>query len=838
MPETSRRPIRILHVDDRPDFLDVARTFLEREDDRFSVETATSADQGWEMIDSRPPDCVVSDYNMPGTDGIEFLQTVREEYPDLPFVLFTDEGGEGVASDAISAGVTDYLRKQRGTEQYELLANRIRNIVTARRDAAEATRQRDLMERAEILGATGGWELRVESGDIRLTDGIKRIYGVETDRDLSLEDVIGFYEPDAQREIRSAIDDAIEDGYGELDTLHLETANGEKRVVEGTAERVETGDEGTVLRGVIHDITDSTERRRELEQERDLVREILETVPVGISVHDTDGSISFMNEQMESVGGRPLADIEGSPHDESRYGLVDRHGEPLGPGETPFDRVVSRGATVHNQVVGVRRPSGERVWLSVSGSPQYNDRGELERTVFALEDITERRELEAELSEILGRISDGFFALDEAFRFTHVNARAEELLEASEDELLGETLWEMYPEAAERDRIWDGFHVAMDTQTPRNLELYYDPLGIWVDATVHPSESGVSVYFRDVTERKEREQEIRELKRQYEALAENFPDGAVFLVDADMTYVRARGEELSRVGLSPGDIEGTEPHALFPEGIADELRHHYEEAFDGAATTFHQTYAGERYRVQTVPVRTDDDESINHVMAVSQNVTERTEDKRELERQNERLEELAGIVSHDLRNPLRVADGRVALLRDERESDHLDDVARALDRMDALIEDVLTLARGGERVEATDTVELASVAESGWQTVNTDRAALETDADLRIEADRSRLRQLFENLYRNAVEHGGDGVTVSVGAIDGGFYVADTGSGIPKADREEIFEMGYSTDEAGTGLGLGIVEQVADAHGWDLAVTESTQGGARFEITGVECADR
>jgi signal transduction histidine kinase len=225
-------------------------------------------------------------------------------------------------------------------------------------------------------------------------------------------------------------------------------------------------------------------------------------------------------------------------------------------------------------------------------------------------------------------------------------------------------------------------------------------------------------------------------------------------------------------------------------------------------------------------------------MAVSQNVTERTEDKRELERQNERLEELAGIVSHDLRNPLRVADGRVALLRDERESDHLDDVARALDRMDALIEDVLTLARGGERIEAADTVELASVAESGWRTVNTDRAALETDADLRIEADRSRLRQLFENLYRNAVEHGGDGVTVSVGAIDNGFYVADTGSGIPKADREEIFEMGYSTDEAGTGLGLGIVEQVADAHGWDLAVTESAQGGARFEITGVECADR
>jgi signal transduction histidine kinase len=157
--------------------------------------------------------------------------------------------------------------------------------------------------------------------------------------------------------------------------------------------------------------------------------------------------------------------------------------------------------------------------------------------------------------------------------------------------------------------------------------------------------------------------------------------------------------------------------------------------------------------------------------------------------------------------------------------------------MDTLIEDLLTLAREGEQVGETEPVGLADVAKTSWQTVNTEQATLETDTTQAIQADRSRLQQLFENLYRNAVEHGGDDVTVSVGVIDDGFYVADTGPGIPESDREEVFEAGYSTNEDGTGFGLRIVEQIADAHGWEIIVTESKGGGARFEITGVETGE-
>jgi CheY-like chemotaxis protein len=130
--------IRVLHVDDESEFLDLATTYLSRQDDRFTIETATSADAGLDCLATDEFDCVISDYDMPGMTGIDFLQAVREDSPDLPFILFTGKGSEEVASEAISAGVTDYLQKQRGTEQYELLANRVTNAVEQRRARTQA----------------------------------------------------------------------------------------------------------------------------------------------------------------------------------------------------------------------------------------------------------------------------------------------------------------------------------------------------------------------------------------------------------------------------------------------------------------------------------------------------------------------------------------------------------------------------------------------------------------------------------------------------------------------------------------------------------------------------
>lgn len=206
----------------------------------------------------------------------------------------------------------------------------------------------------------------------------------------------------------------------------------------------------------------------------------------------------------------------------------------------------------------------------------------------------------------------------------------------------------------------------------------------------------------------------------------------------------------------------------------------------------------------------------------------------------ERLDQFAGVLSHDLRNPLSVAQAYTEVLQASEDitGDDAENVELVLDslaRMDDMIGDVLTMARQGRMVEETERVSLADIADTCWERVETEAATLTVESAVAFRADEGRVSRLFENLYRNAVEHGGETVTVRVGQLDeeNGFYVEDDGPGIPESERDSVFDSTYSTGEDGIGLGLAIVEGVVSAHGWSIRVVESTDGGARFEVSDV-----
>ncbi|THE65118.1 histidine kinase [Salinadaptatus halalkaliphilus] len=219
--------------------------------------------------------------------------------------------------------------------------------------------------------------------------------------------------------------------------------------------------------------------------------------------------------------------------------------------------------------------------------------------------------------------------------------------------------------------------------------------------------------------------------------------------------------------------------------------------------------------------------------------------KERLREQNDRLEEFSSIVAHDVRNPISVATGYVELAADETDDveSELAAARRALERSERITDDLLWLARSGQAIGARVETNLADVAETAWRHVQTDGASLEMNGDRLVLADRDRLSQLFENLFRNAVEHGStddDGPQgkhdplVRVGTLEDGFVVEDTGPGLSVANPDTVFELGYTSDDDGTGYGLSIVETIVEAHGWSIAVTESDEGGARFEITGLD----
>ncbi|WP_435196004.1 PAS domain S-box protein [Natronomonas sp. EA1] len=251
--------------------------------------------------------------------------------------------------------------------------------------------------------------------------------------------------------------------------------------------------------------------------------------------------------------------------------------------------------------------------------------------------------------------------------------------------------------------------------------------------------------------------------------------------------------------------------------------------------------------------------------AIYTDITEQKERERELQRQNERLEQFASVVSHDLRNPLNILQGRLDLAQETGDDEHFESAQRAADRMEELISGLLTLARQGQAVGEMEAVSLEAVAREACESVEGPDATLTFDDPPTVRADRSRLRQLVENLLRNAVEHGSTGprsqahedavehgstghrtasgdavehagpeVTVTIGALDEeGFYVADDGPGIPEESHGEVFEFGYSGGD-GTGFGLAIVKEIAEAHGWRVSLGDGP--GARFEFRGVTLA--
>jgi K+-sensing histidine kinase KdpD len=214
----------------------------------------------------------------------------------------------------------------------------------------------------------------------------------------------------------------------------------------------------------------------------------------------------------------------------------------------------------------------------------------------------------------------------------------------------------------------------------------------------------------------------------------------------------------------------------------------------------------------------------------------RFEQERTAALQRANLDELTGLLSHDLKNLLNVVTGRVAMARQETgEDEHLPAAESTLQRIDAVIDDAVTLAREGTRINEWDRIPLADVVREVWTTAGSPDADLVVGDDLgMIACDRSGLQQLLENLIRNAVDHAGPAPSIVVEPLPDGFAVGDDGPGIAPDEADRIFESGYTTSDEGTGWGLAIVDSIAEAHDWTVTVTRSEAGGARFEIRDAE----
>jgi len=714
------RDITVLHVDDEPDFADLVSIYLEREGDSLEVLTETSGKAGLDRLDTDDIDCIVSDYDMPRMDGLEFLQAVREDYPDLPFILFTGKGSEEIASDAISAGVTDYLQKGSGTDQYTVLANRIENAVHQYRAAQEVERGFHALETAR----EGVSFLDEEGTFLYVNPAYADTYGYDREELVGEHWETIYYDEHVSQVHEKILPAATEAGTWTGESIHRHK-DGTRLVVDHALTYCS---EGTLL-CLIQDITEEKETERALERERQRFEQFVDAVEeYAIFALDPNGFITSWNRGAEQLKGYSQEDIIGQ-HFSVFY--PEKKAEAGYPDEL-LDIALADGS-VEDEGWRVRQ-DGSEFWANVVITAVFDEEGTHQGFLKVTREMTDQRQSETTSEDISTDVDN-------------------QLLEQA---------------------------------------LNQAPVGITISGP--PAEDVPLIY-----------------------VSESFTDLTGY----------SRDEALGRnCRFLQGEDTSADPVRTMREAIDTR------ESASVELLNYRKDGTDFWNQVKIAPIQ-DETGTVTNYVGFQQDVTERKRKERQLERQLAQFEHFGDVVSHDLRTPLETVRGRVELARETGDIDHLQQAETALGRLDALIDDLANVMREGELVTDVRSVALDEVVRSVWETLETADATLTIDVQTSIQADEEALTRLVENLFKNALEHSGADVSVTVGVLADGFYVADDGPGIPVDERDRVFEAGYSTKPEGHGFGLASVRHLAVAHGWNISVTEGSDGGARFELTDI-----
>jgi len=625
---------------------------------------------------------------------------------------------------------------------------------------------------------------------------------------------------------------------------------------------------------VTRDMTERHEYEERLRQEKERFETLVQEVKdYAIFMLNPDGIVQTWNDGAHELKGYTEDEIVGQ-HFSTFYTAEDREdGRP----ERNLQKAVENGRA-EDERWRVRK-DGSKFWANVIITALHDDDGELRGFAKVTRDMTDRREheqqlevqaerlerqrdeLQEELDDVFERIDDAFYALDEEFRFEYVNDRTAEYLDTPAGELLGNRIQDAL-EIDEDHPLLAEFEEALATQEQRNFERYSNSMGIWEAIRVYPSESGLSIYFRDITERKERE---RELARIYDLLKHT--------------------ERIADVGGWEVDPETMEP--FWSDHVFDILDVNYEKqpTLEEALDVYHTEedratvekaveeamQTGEPFDVEVRFPRSDgdigwlrlkgvpevEDGEVVTLRGAIQDVTERKRREQRLEEliarleeSNKRLEQFAYAASHDLQEPLRMVSSYLQLLED-RYGDDLDEDGQEFiefaidgaDRMRDMIDGLLKYSRVETEGEPLEPVELDAVMEdvlADLQVQIDEHDAEITVGDLPlVNGDTSQLRQLFQNLLDNAIEYSGDErpyVQVSAERVGSECRISiqDEGIGIDPAEQDRIFEVFqrlHSHEEYnGTGIGLALCKRIVERHDGDITVDSEPGEGATFTV--------
>ncbi|PGF14175.1 PAS sensor protein [Natrinema sp. CBA1119] len=400
----------------------------------------------------------------------------------------------------------------------------------------------------------------------------------------------------------------------------------------------------------VDDITEQKEREQQLRRQYNQTEQLLRTAPVAIAVQDADGETVMANQRAQDALGLTEQEFIEEPEDTEEWDVYDADGEPVAPEETPSARVLATGEPVFDEELTIDPPDSDPMQFRINAAPLFGPDGAIDRVVTAGEDITElkereeqleqrKTELETELNEILGRISDAFYAIDDEWQFTHLNERAADIMQQSREELLGRNVWDVFPEATE-GVYWDEFQTAMETQEPVSFNVYGDELDAWLEFNVYPSESGLSIYFRDVTDQVEYERELAK----YETIVETIND-AIYVLDDELRFRMVNEAYTELTGYNRDELIGEHASLVVDEETIQQGRELREGLAEGDVTdpTLEgtiETASGRHVPVEGSFTPLSQNGENQQRIGVLRDITERKKNRRKLEESERRYRTL------------------------------------------------------------------------------------------------------------------------------------------------------------------------------------------------------
>ena len=871
------RPIRALYVDDEPDLLEIGRLFLEMAGD-FSVTTIESAAGALELLEKEEFDAIISDYQMPGMDGIRFLVAARERFGRIPFILFTGREREEVVIQAINNGVDFYIQKGGEPEaQYLQLAHQVR-IAVDRQSAVEALARSEQRFRSLIQNSSD--MIRIVDRDGRITyesDSGSRILGYPEGFTIG-KSPLEFVHPDDIERARQAIEEVfLKTNPGTATPARIRRADGTYIHIEAVAVNLvgTPGIDGIVITS--RPVDERLEAERALRQSEQRFLRAEEIARIGHwEVNRREGTMTASKGAQAILGldreSWPLATMAGMLDQADLQRLLEAGRDLIGSG-SPLD-VAYR----------FQRADGREVEVHAQG--EYDP----ERDVLfgVLHDITEQKRIEAELiarNHELSTSNEEIAAAEEELRSTVEELTRQErearesrerlalVLEGGEvgtwdiqttkelvfndplQALAGEAggngvmakdEWEARIHPDDRDRIRLAFQGILEGRSPAYEAEYRFQARSgewrWVLAKGRVVERGpdgrplrIAGTYQDITQRKEAEAKQTWFGRILEASLNE-----IYTFDErTLRFVEVNRGARENLGYTLDELRAMTPLDLKPRVAPEEFETLLDPLRSGELeiqvfSTVHRRKDGSLYPVEA-HLQLIRNETSPVFIAVILDTSERVRSREALLRANRVLNLLSGITRHDIDNQLTVLRGYLSLLQsaldDPALAAHAEGCQAAADRIASMIRFTETYEHIGLQAPTWEDVSRlvdqapADVDLSGVRFANEIPAGLEVYADPLI-------ARVFANLVENVVRHGQGATMVRFSAVDRGGEVAilceDDGIGVPAEKKERIFERGYGEN---TGFGLFLVREILQITGIAIHETGAPGEGARFELT-------